>query len=259
MKTSLREELQNRSQPLQGLALGPMSKNHNEDHTLAQIQKNIASGFEIVEIDLRKSKDGVLFGYHGTIPWGHIHAQLFLHHKSFSEIKEKIQTVVTLADLLKVIPANVIISLDIKQKTITGEDVQEVIATYSDREFIIRTLTLYKAKKMRKIVGEKQLYASGIPLLFPSLTFRRAVGVVDILPLFFWQCSRRLLQKLERAGMMYCIERWFTTLEYRSYLSSVCHPVWIYSREVESIDNRSNTIPDSESSTSFRFESGVIE
>src|SRR5690348_646231 len=78
----------------------------------------IAAGkdyIDIIEVDVRKSKDGVLYCYHGSLfeYWFVLGAA-----RNWDELKSK-YGVDTLAEILAVIPDNKSLCLDIKDKSIT--------------------------------------------------------------------------------------------------------------------------------------------
>ena len=86
----------------------------------------------IIELDVRKSKDGILYCYHGTL------LQYWFGLKDsakFSDIKKK-YGVDTLEEILGVITEDKTVFLDLKSKSITREDI----------------LTASKGKKFKEII-----------------------------------------------------------------------------------------------------------
>lgn len=86
----------------------------------------------IIELDVRKSRDGVLYCYHGTLLqyWFG-----FIFSQKFSDIKKK-YGVDSLEEILQVITEDKTIFLDLKSKSITREDI----------------LTALKGKKFKEII-----------------------------------------------------------------------------------------------------------
>ncbi len=87
----------------------------------------------IIELDLRKSKDGILYCYHGTL------VQYFITLK-FPEIFSKIHgkyRINSLEEILNVITENKIIFLDIKDVTITKDDLLKAFDGRNFREVIL--------------------------------------------------------------------------------------------------------------------------
>ena len=87
---------------------------------------------EIIELDVRKSKDGVLYCYHGTLfqYWFGLRDSV-----KFSDIKKK-YGVDSLEEILQVITEDKTVFLDLKSKSTTREDI----------------LTALKGKKFKEII-----------------------------------------------------------------------------------------------------------
>lgn len=87
----------------------------------------------IIELDVRKSKDGILYCYHGTF-FEYYFGLGFT--KYFSDIEKKYQ-VDSLEDILEVIGENKAIFLDIKDTNITKNDILEVFVGKKFKEIIL--------------------------------------------------------------------------------------------------------------------------
>ncbi|MCF7865401.1 MAG: hypothetical protein K9M11_02760 [Candidatus Pacebacteria bacterium] len=87
----------------------------------------------IIELDIRKSKDGVLYCYHGTLFQYYITLKF---RKNLSFLKQKYNAD-SLADVLGVISPNKAIFMDIKDSSITKEDILEAFQGKVFREIIL--------------------------------------------------------------------------------------------------------------------------
>jgi len=87
---------------------------------------------DIIELDVRKSKDGIIYCYHGNWFFYNISSKF---PKDFSTLKQK-YNVDSLKDVLSVIIEDKIIFLDIKDTNVTREDI----------------LSCFKNKKLKKII-----------------------------------------------------------------------------------------------------------
>ncbi|MDQ5949220.1 MAG: hypothetical protein QG589_346 [Patescibacteria group bacterium] len=74
---------------------------------------------DIIELDIRKSKDGILYCYHGDFFQYYISLKI---PRIFSYLQKKYH-VDSLADILEVIPETKIICFDLKDKGITKLDI----------------------------------------------------------------------------------------------------------------------------------------
>src|SRR3989338_2361647 len=93
----------------------------------------------IIELDVRKSKDGVLYCYHGTL------MQYWFGLKDsakFVDIKKK-YGVDSLEEILQVITDDKTIFLDIKSKAITKEDILNALEGKKFKEIFFGVLGLF--------------------------------------------------------------------------------------------------------------------
>ena len=79
---------------------------------------------DIVELDIRKSQEGILYCYHGNLI-EFLFPRLFFH-QPFLKLKQKYPTLITLQKAAKAIN-NRILFLDIKDTTISIEELQQVL------------------------------------------------------------------------------------------------------------------------------------
>ncbi len=87
----------------------------------------------IIELDVRKSKDGVLYCYHGTL----LQYWFGLRDSAkFSDIKKK-YGVDSLEEILQVITENKTVFLDLKSKSITREDILNALKGKNFKEIIL--------------------------------------------------------------------------------------------------------------------------
>lgn len=88
---------------------------------------------DIIELDLRKSKDGVLYCYHGTLPQYHFSLRFPMR---FSTLQRKYQ-VGRFIDILDVITRDKTVFLDIKDKNVTREDLENAFKGRHFKEVIL--------------------------------------------------------------------------------------------------------------------------
>jgi len=100
----------------------------------------------IIELDVRKSKDGVLYCYHGTLfqYWFGLRNSV-----KFSDIKKKYR-VDSLEEILEVITENKTIFLDLKSKSITREDILNALEGKKFREIIIGNTGLFSVSFLQR-------------------------------------------------------------------------------------------------------------
>ena len=87
----------------------------------------------IIELDVRKSKDGVLYCYHGTPIQYHFSLKI---PRKFSDIKKKYD-VDSLEEILEVVTGDKTIFLDLKNKSVTKADILNVFGGKKFKEVIL--------------------------------------------------------------------------------------------------------------------------
>ncbi len=109
------------------------SKKYKENSLEVCKLANKKEYIDIIELDVRKSSDGVIYCYHGNL-W-----QYFITlriPRKFSELQKK-YNVDSLASILKVISNNKSVFLDIKDETISQDDIIPVFKNHKFKEVIL--------------------------------------------------------------------------------------------------------------------------
>lgn len=96
---------------------------------------------KVIEIDVRKSSDGVLYCYHGKLLQYYFSLRI---PRKFSNIRRRYH-VDTLSDVLDVIPEDKVLFLDIKSRSITRSDVLGVLAGRTFKEVVLGHTSLTTA------------------------------------------------------------------------------------------------------------------
>lgn len=100
----------------------------------------------IIELDVRKSKDGILYCYHGTLLqyWFG-----FIFSQKFSDIKNKYNAN-SLEEILEVITENKTVFLDLKSTSITREDILNVLTGKKFKEIILGNTGLFSVSFLQR-------------------------------------------------------------------------------------------------------------
>lgn len=159
---------------------------------------------KIVEVDLRKSRDGILYCYHGMEPFCR-----FLKFFKFSAIK-KLLNKDTLKKVLETISNKdkPIIFVDIKQGNISIEDLDKICLKF-DFNYLLQFSTSKNAK-VAKLKIKNQPYKVNwyCPFGFYPflLRFWKAKKYnLDMFELFWNECTDENIKKVHRAGMIHDI------------------------------------------------------
>ena len=154
----------------------------------------------IIELDVRKSKDGVLFCYHGTLfqYWfGFIIPQFFF------DIKKKYH-VDTLAEILSVITEDKIIFFDLKSKSITKSDILNAVKGKKFRQVIIGGLAnnTYSSHNFNDLPEEFVRIMNGhVFCIFYDLKKLKDRGYAYFEVVFPFQVNKKIIQRVKENNM----------------------------------------------------------
>lgn len=168
----------------------------------------------IIEVDVRKSKDGVLYCHHGTLPqyW------FFLRTlRIFSDIKKK-YNVDTLAEILEVIPENKIIVLDLKSKSITKTDILNTLKSKKYKRIILGNTSLTSVSFLERFNDMPEEFVKvmngNIFCKFYNLAKLKNKNYKYFEVVFPFQVSRIIINKVSEQGMEFrCAGLFFPTKE----------------------------------------------
>ncbi len=154
-------------------------KVHGRENDAETIQRVLAYKPDIVEVDVRKSRDGILYCYHGSVPFGIIAASFF-YHFSFRWIQRLVGKRDTLQKILSVIPEETIVLLDLQDKHI-GEELVPLIKN-RDNVWIMTTSDRHM-KLLHKTFDEDVEYVLRKPFFFVRHVLPMVLGLTDTMEL----------------------------------------------------------------------------
>ena len=201
---------------------------YGRPNSVESITGALKHNLDIIELDIRKSKDGILFCHHWSrFVWT-------LKYLNFRLIKEKFK-VNTLEEVLNVIPTKKIIFLDIKDKQITAEDLKKVCEKY-DQEYWLASCNLQYLGQLKSVLNNyKFVYNFGFLFFKQGIQASKAQGI-NIIKLFRWQLKTNLKSHLLQSGLQFNIHPWF--LNTKQYLETVekYGSVWVAYDDLGKLD-----------------------
>ncbi len=212
MRKVVRDRLKDKSLPLVSAHGG--GGGLARENSIDAIRAALPYKPDLIEVDVRKSADGVLYCHHGSVPFGVSAAKLhrflpFRHIQLFTGKRS------TLRDVLAVIPDDIGVFLDIKDKRITAEDLRPLI---SGRDHVwVCAYTLRHLRSLRKGLGDEFCYSLNRPLLRVRHGIGHVEGVADAVNAFVWQWNAKTRQQLEAAGIMCAYVQVFTPITHRRF------------------------------------------
>ena len=174
-----------------------------KDNSLEGILKVLEYEPDIIELDVRISSDGVLYCFHGSIPWGVTMAKYFFRFISFNKIKFIRSHISSLVDILCRIPSEVDVFLDIKNSHIGSQDILNAIYKSHYRGQIWIGSGLRNLSRLRQGLGEDYIYYLNyyFPIRFKRI-IRQVRGRVDVIELPEALASAENLNLIRQAGVV---------------------------------------------------------
>jgi hypothetical protein len=151
-----------------------------------------------LEIDVRKSKDGVVYCYHGT-PLEYITSMQF--PKTFAEIKKR-HDVDTLKDVLAAISPDKAVILDFKDLTITRDDVLSALNGKKFLQVVLANKSVTFLKRFTDMSTEFVKLLNGNALsIFYDFKKLRADNFKYVEIVFPFLVTKSVIKKIEAAGL----------------------------------------------------------
>ncbi|MFA6136060.1 MAG: hypothetical protein WC705_01760 [Candidatus Paceibacterota bacterium] len=224
MRSILIKSINGRKMPLVMAHMGGLS--HGRPNSIQAIRNSTKYNPDIFEIDVRKSRDNILFCHHGSLPFGIIFSQiLFLFRFNF--IVKLLGQINTLDEILEAIPQNIIVYLDIKSGYITSDDLLKVINKYPAHQIWMAAYNLNYLKRLRAKLGENYVYVFNRPIVFLNHFLNNSKGIADIVQLFIWQWKERVVQKVNSNGIEVHLAHWFVPLSRKYIIGKKYNNIWL--------------------------------
>jgi len=190
---------------------------YGRENALETVRTALGHKPDIIEVDVRKSRDGVLYCHHGSVPFGVFFATFF-GLLSFKTIQRLVGKRDTLADILAAIPDDTLIYLDLKDLWITATDLAPLVAGRPNM-WIAPFWSPRWLKELRAGLGEAHAYAFNRPVLFPHRAVRALDGNADMIQFFRWDWTRRIVDAIEEDDVACHMIEWF--ISRKRYIASL--------------------------------------
>lgn len=177
---------------------------HGRENSVAAIRKALLYKPDIVEVDVRKSRDGVLYCYHGFPKVPVYLLAFFLKFISFVKIKKYLK-VDLLDSILKEIGDKAVIFLDIKDQRVSPKNIQDALKTHKGKVWIASSSLKYLGE-MKSVIESKVSYVYNFSFLdFTSGLKKASRAGVDALKLLPSQCTKENIVKMQQQGIRHVI------------------------------------------------------
>lgn len=209
---------------------------HGRENSSLAVKGSLKYHPDVIEVDVRKSFDQVLFCRHGNAVMS-IVLLLIERFLVFHLVRHLISGVETLEEILTTIQETdreVIILLDIKSPSIAADDLRRILANFNFQKVWIAAYTFNSLAQLRKGLGERYIYILNRPLVFQKSAVKKAQNVADVIQLSPSQWRKDNIDRARHHGLEVALfllspssERFRMALKYKS--------LWLLYADVSSV------------------------
>ncbi|MBP9770974.1 hypothetical protein KBC97_02320 [Candidatus Gracilibacteria bacterium] len=210
-------------------------KKHGKENSVKSVRNCGKYKPDILELDLRKSRDGVLFCYHGFPDFPVFFLAYFLRFFKFKTIKRFLKVDV-LKDILDVVNWKTVVFLDIKQTNIKGREIHKICRNYK-MEFWLAFYKFRYFKFLKEDLEDSYKYIYN----FGFMNFRRGLKKVEkygihVMKVFTWQCNEKNMKLLAESNSAYTVQPLFTSRKKMKKIIKKYGSFWIILDDMASPD-----------------------
>jgi hypothetical protein len=220
MRAVVEEHLRGRQLPLVMAHAGGSA--HGRENAVETIRKALTFRPDVVEVDVRKSRDGVLYCHHGSEPWGTI-AATFFGIFTFAQIQWLVGQRDTLKAVLATVPSDTLVYLDLKDRWINADDLRPLIDGRKGI-WIAPFGSVNWLRRLRAGLGESYAYSFNRPVIFPIYLATRLAGQADMIQFCVWSWNTETLSEIEDGGTACHMVEWFISRQ--KYLAIIRLSRW---------------------------------
>ena len=189
-----------------GHACSKSKKIYKENSIEACRESSEKDYIDIIELDLRKSKDGILYCYHGTAIQYNLTLKLSRNFPNI-EVNYKVDR---LDDILDIIPKHKVVFLDIKDTSITKEEILKSFKKRDFKEIMIGNKSVSYLSKFNGLPKEFVKIINGnIFCNFYNLSKLKNNGYRYFEVVFPFQVYTKIIKKVEKNGLEFRISGLF--------------------------------------------------
>lgn len=185
---------------------------HGKENSPEAVKKSLEYHPDIIELDIRKSADNILFCYHGFGIFVYFLAY-FLRYFKHSNIKKIFGIKSELKEILDLIKEPLIVYLNLKDGRITPQEIDALHDKYPHIEFWIGMSNGKKIAELKQKLKYKYEFHSTWPNIFSfenalANSLKNDLHSVKLLP---WQCNKQNLELIKKHGLTHILEPIFVT------------------------------------------------
>jgi len=191
---------------------------------------------DIIELDVRKSKDGVLYCYHGYgFLFFNFLTSFFLRFRKFNIIKRK-KRIFTLKEVLSATNYNPILYFDIKESNISSKDIENVLNGFVFNEIYIASFKLGYLIDFKRKAEINFKYAYQLPVFFINRFLNKYKNNINMIKVWRWDIHkvpdiRRKGYEVKLFSKLYSFKKFISdSIKIKSFY--ICHGDVVKMKEI---------------------------
>jgi len=154
------------------------------ENSATAIRASLQHGVDIIEVDVCKSSDGILFCYHGN--WLQYVIPFFFFKKKYSKLKKRRPKLIILKHAIRLVGDKAILFLDIKDTSISPSELHDALAGIKVSEVWVASRDIELLRKIYiNSVFRRRIYNMGLLNPRRRVSQLRDAGV-SVVELFWW-------------------------------------------------------------------------
>lgn len=184
---------------------------HGPENSLQAVKACLKFKPDIIELDVRRSRDNILFCYHGFGIFVYFLAY-FLRYLQFTTIK-KLFKIDSLEEILEIVKQPAIIYLNLKDYNIRADQIDILHQQYRHLEFWLGMSDNKKVAELKKTLKNEYQFHCTWPNI---ISFKQALknslkNDLHSIKLLPWQCTKKNLNLVKAHKLDHIIEPIFIT------------------------------------------------
>lgn len=196
-----------------------------EENSLKAVRKSLEYGAEIIELDVRKSADDILFCYHGNF-LEFLFPKLFFK-KNFKDLEMNHSSISNLKDIANEIGSKRYLFLDIKDESILLDEIKNTLKGIPLKEIYIAHRNENYLKGLGKFPENwKKVINMGYFFSTSKIKKLKEIGICAV-ELFPWNFNKKNILELRKNNIDVAIPRIFRTKTNYSKNCILNQTLWI--------------------------------
>ena len=202
----------------------------DSENILESVEKSLGIGADLIELDIRKSKDDILFCYHGGL-WEVLFSR-FYFNRDLKELMKRNERIAVLSDVVELMNEDDVLFLDVKDKSISVEDLENALIGFGGKVYFASNSFDYHERVGDLPEDWKRVYNVGLWKLTPWNFEKIKKLKFDVVELFIWDFKEKNIKLLRKEGINVALSHRLLSWSFYSRKCFSERVEWVYDYDV---------------------------